>query len=157
MTPATRSHSLLGVAVEEAEVVGGGGGTPQTVNIAPAADVYFENSNKLNNNLLKVENSGNRPRVSYLRFNVSGVSGSITEAKLRLVLPAQASGGDNGSGTISVYKGSGNDAWTEASITSGNVPSQGVLLGSKNGSFGYNTTHEFTLTYERQCHFDPEA
>jgi len=119
---------------------------PVTVNIAPAADVYFENSNKLTNNVLKVENSANRPRVSYLRFNVSGVSGSITDAKLRLELPAQANGGDNGSGTISVYKGSGNDAWTEASISSGNVPSQGVLLGSKSGAFGFSTTHEFSLT-----------
>jgi len=76
----------------------------ETVNITPAEDVYFQNTRKFDNNLLRIESSS-RMRTSYLRFNLSSVRGSsVTDAKLRLIVPSRANGGDAGSGTVSVYR-----------------------------------------------------
>ncbi len=117
----------------------------QTVSINAGQDVYFQNTNKYDNRVLRVESSG-RTRTAYLRFDLSSVTGnSITNAKLRLVVPSRSNGGDNGSGTLRVHRGQGNQSWTEASILNNTKPSQAALLGSKNGRYDFGSAHEITL------------
>ena len=78
-----------------------------TFSFGPTDDAFLQGSTRFNDAYLKVEAGY---RVSYLKFNVSGLSGNVQRATLRL-----QENGDLGSGTVRVYRGShngldGNDA-----------------------------------------------
>ena len=75
-----------------------------TFSFLPTDDAYLQGTTRFNDAYLKVE-AGNR--VAYLKFNVSGLSGSVGSATLQL-----RENGDLGSGTLRVYRGSHN-SWTE--------------------------------------------
>jgi chitodextrinase len=97
---------------------GGGGGT-----FNPVADSYVDSSVPSNNygsNVkLRVDTS---PTVnSYLRFNVSGVSGSATSVTLKIFATSALSAG------FEVHA-LANDTWGETTITSANAPAAGSLL-----------------------------
>ena len=62
--------------------------------------------------------------MAYLKFNVSGLSGSVGSATLQL-----RENGDLGSGTLRVYRGSHN-SWTETSLTTANAPGENGQLGT---------------------------
>ena len=95
---------------------GGGGGTQTFI---ATADAKVSSSNP-NNNYgtaadLRVRNTGDSNAYnSYLRFNLAGLGGSITSAKLRLFV---TSGTASGGGAYLVGSG-----WTEAGITWANAP-----------------------------------
>ena len=97
---------------------GGGGGT-----FTPIADSYVDASvpstNFGSNVKLRVDTS---PIVnSYLRFDVSGVSGSVTSVTLQIYATSALSAG------FEVHA-LADDTWVESAITSANAPAAGALL-----------------------------
>jgi Fibronectin type III domain len=97
---------------------GGGGGT-----FSPSADSYVDSSapstNYGSNVKLRVDTS---PTVnSYLRFNVSGVSGSVTGVTLKVFATSNLAAG------FEVHALS-DDTWGESTINSSNAPAPGALL-----------------------------
>jgi len=114
-----------------------GGTTSQTVTLSAIDDAYIRFGNSINNSILYVE--PNNARVSYLKFNVSQVSGNITAANLRLTGSTDA-----GNGVVQVHQGTSNN-WTETNLSSANAPAIGSLLGSKSGPFSNNLNQDFTL------------
>ena len=91
----------------------------------PTDDAYLQGTTRFNDAYLKVE-AGRR--VSYLKFNVSGLSGSVGSATLQL-----RENGDLGSGTLRVYRGSHN-SWTETSLSTANAPGENGQLGTFTGA-----------------------
>ena len=97
----------VGVTVQP---VGGGGGTQ--VTFTPVADTYV-NTNSPNTNYgsrttLQVDSSPTK--IAYLRFNVTGLSGAVQSARLRLeVVDASVFGG-----TIHSIS---NNSWGEKTVT----------------------------------------
>jgi hypothetical protein len=100
---------------------------PTTFSFLPIEDAYLQGTTRYNDGHLKVE-AGNR--VSYLKFNVSGLSGTVQSAALRL-----QENGDVGSGTLRVHRGSHNN-WTETTLSSANAPVENGQLGTFTGAVG---------------------
>jgi hypothetical protein len=73
---------------------------------------------------------------SYLRFNVQGISGTITRVTLRVYANSSSSTG------YTVYAVS-NNTWTETTITYNNAPPIGSSVGSSPG-FNAGTTGVWT-------------
>jgi hypothetical protein len=99
----------------------------------PAADAYVDSANPANNygtgTTIRVDAS---PVVNtYIRFNVSGVSGTVTHASLSLYANS------NGTQGIRVYSVTDN-TWGEMSLTYNNAPPLGNLLAST-GPFAAGT------------------
>ncbi|HSD78014.1 MAG TPA: DNRLRE domain-containing protein, partial [Solirubrobacteraceae bacterium] len=122
------------VATKTAYIVvssAGGGGTAAT--FLPTADAYVQSGAPTKNygtaTSLRVRSSGPSYR-SYLTFNVSGLAGAVTSAKLRMfVTDASPDGGHVHSVSPA--------AWTEAGITFNNAP---ALATAEIGSLGSVTT-----------------
>jgi hypothetical protein len=104
-------------------------------------DAYLEGTTRFNDAYVKV---GPPDRVSYLKFNVSGVTGTVTSVKLRLTC-----NGDSGYGTLQVQKGSSN-TWTESNLSSTNRPTSAGNVGSlsrtSSAPFALGSTYEIPLT-----------
>jgi hypothetical protein len=136
-----------------AMLVGVGAG-PQTVmavtsTLAPAsaptasidADAYVkQNKPTRNYGLVDTVNvSGtDDPRKGYLRFTISGVSGSITNAVLRLFV--DDNGTKNGPQLYAT-----NNSWSETAINWNNAPLAGALIDDK-GVLAKNTWIEYNIT-----------
>ncbi len=103
---------------------GGGGGT-SSVTVSPVADSYVSAGATATNygtlTALRVDGS---PLIrSFLRFTISGLSGTVSSASLRIYAnTAQSPGFD-------VYAVASN-SWTETGITYANAPTLGAKLGS---------------------------
>jgi len=108
--------------------------------INPSADAYVNASNAARNygssSQLRTDAS---PDVrSYIRFDVSGVTGPVTAATLRIHA--------NSSSSVGVDVSEVTDTtWTEGGITYDNAPLVGTLLGSQ-GSFSGGAYFEVDLT-----------
>jgi PKD repeat protein len=107
----------------------GAGGTTTTVTLVPTADAYTDASQPAVNygksTSLRVDGS---PIVrSYLTFNLSGVSGSVTRATLRVYANSALTAGYSVGGT--------GTAWTETGLTAANAPPIGPSIGGS-GAFG---------------------
>lgn len=96
-----------------------------TTALSPVADAYADS-------IHPDKNYGTFPQMrvdaspvvkSYLRFNVSGLSGTVTKAVLRLYANSRLSVGYN------VYSVD-NNAWSESTLNFSNAPSMGAQLGS---------------------------
>jgi len=124
-------------AIASGATTGGTTTTPQTVTLSATEDAYVQGTGGINNNTLRVQQGF---RTSYIKFDVSSVTGPITSASLNLMVDT-----DNGSGTIEVNAGSSNN-WSEATLNSSNAPSKGALLGSLNKTFGAQSLQNFTLS-----------
>src|SRR4051812_42163180 len=103
-------------------------GQAATASFAPAADAYVSSAKPRSNfghiRRLRVDGS---PRLrSYIRFDVSGLSGRVTAATLTL-LPT--SDQRHGFAIRPVQRG----RWHEGAITYRNAPSMGSSLGSSGG------------------------
>ena len=103
-------------------------------NISPTADAYvrsgtYADSNHGTESALVVKNTGDpdNKRQSYLKFDLSSISGEV--ASVKLCVYGIASGGNTAS---SVY-GVDDDAWSETGITWNNKPAAaGFALSSAN-------------------------
>ncbi|AXT63607.1 T9SS C-terminal target domain-containing protein [Aquimarina sp. AD10] len=126
-------------ATVSGKTTGGNTSTPVTVDLNPVDDAYIQASNNstINNNVLYVDGTN---RVSYLKFDVSAISGTIASASLKLTGST-----DSGNGVIDVNLGT-NSNWTETNLTSANAPGKGVALGNINGPFSKDTVKDIALT-----------
>ncbi|MGI0012748.1 MAG: DUF7594 domain-containing protein [Nitrososphaera sp.] len=97
----------VGVTVQP---VGGGGGTQAT--FTPVADTYVNSSSPNTNygSRTTLQVDGSPTQITYLRFNVTGLSGVVQSARLRLEVVNPSSFG----GTI--YSMS-NNTWGETTVT----------------------------------------
>ncbi len=87
--------------------------------------------------ILRVE-EGNRE--SYLKFDLSGFTGDITEARLEMVVS-----GDPGNGTLEVFLASSSN-WTETGLNGGNKPATvGQALAAISGTHSLGQTKVWNL------------
>ena len=106
-----------------------------TVTFGPQADAYvrsdFPTANNGTSTTLRLDAS---PTIrTYVRFNVSGLSGTVTKALLRLAATSSGSGYD-------VHGGVTDNSWTETGITYANAPSFSPVLVGSTGSFAAGAT-----------------
>jgi hypothetical protein len=114
--------------------------TPSSYSLNPSADAYVNASAPDTNfgisNALRLDLD---PETSsYLRFDVGGVSGTVTRAILRVYANSGSSIGMD----VSLV---GDNSWTEAGITFNNAPAIGPLVGST-GAFPAGAYVEFDVT-----------
>ncbi|MCX7016856.1 MAG: DNRLRE domain-containing protein [Candidatus Sumerlaeota bacterium] len=113
---------------EEASATPTAGGGSGTLTFNPVADAYVSQTNAGSNfgtaAVLRVKtDSGGSGRFSFLRFVVSGVTGTVTSAKLRLY-----SVGVNMNVTANRVA---DNLWAEGGITWNNKPSLGTAIASQ--------------------------
>lgn len=96
-----------------------------TLSFEPTDDAYLAGSTRYNSEYLRVTSSS---RVSYLKFSVTGLSGTVRKATLRL-----QESGNTGSGTFRFHRGSHND-WTETTLSTATAPATDGEVGSFTGS-----------------------
>ncbi|MCG8608250.1 DNRLRE domain-containing protein, partial [bacterium] len=120
---------------------------PSTLSLAPVHDSYVR-SDRAGNNYggkgdLEIEDDAAQRR-GYLKFEVSGLGGSVQSATLRLVV---INAGDDGGGIYSVsndYATGG--PWTEGGLTWDNAPAISGTPLSSTGAVSVDDTVEFDLT-----------
>ena len=91
-----------------------------TINLTPSADSNVKNSAVSSNfgaDANFIANNANGVRVSFLRFDLSAVSGSITNVRLELTVNIASVGQ-----TFNVYGLTNGENWNEAGITWANSP-----------------------------------
>ena len=108
------------------------------VTLLPIADSYVDASNATANygTSTSLRFDGSPVVRSYLMFDLSGVSGTITKATLR-VYANTASAGYTVGGTATT--------WTETGLTAGNAPAAGPSVGSS-GAFGASSWTSVDVT-----------
>src|SRR5205085_2435008 len=99
-------------------------GSSTSVTLSPVADAYVDSSNpSLNTGTLTTLRFDGSPIVqTYLRFDLTGVSGTVTKATLRV----HANSGSTAGYTV----GGTGTSWTETGITAANAPPIGASIGS---------------------------
>jgi PKD repeat protein len=121
---------------------GGGGGGGATQTFTPVADAKVSSDNPTKNYGttvdLRVRTASTNSWNSYLKFDIAGLSGSITSATLRLYVDSGTSSGG------SIYSVS--NSWTEGGITWNNAPSIDGTPWSTVGSVSTGTWVEFDVT-----------
>jgi hypothetical protein len=114
-----------------------------TLTFTAGADARAEERNPSTNfgtsNTLEVLSSNNRSIESYIRFTVSGLSGTIQNARLRVYATSE-----NTRDGPAVYA-TGNN-WTETGITWNNRPARTGNAADNKGSIGTNTWVEYSVT-----------
>lgn len=105
----------------------------------PTEDAFTTNgTTNVNNAYIKIQNSGTQ-RVGYLKFDVSGISGTVSSVVLRLFNSTVS-----GTPQIRIYEGDSN-SWSESTITAATAPSEGLLLGSYDSTIAQNETISIDL------------
>jgi hypothetical protein len=114
------------------------GGT--TTTFVSVADAYVDSSNPTVNNgtgtTLRIDGS---PVInSYIKFNVSGLTGTVTQATLRVFANSSLSGGY-------LANGESDSTWGETTLTYSNAPAPGAQLGTS-GAVSTGTWTSVTVT-----------
>ena len=91
----------------------------------PAPDAYLQDGTRYNDNFLKVKPDS---RVSYLKFEVTGLANPVESATLQL-----QENGNTGNGTLRIFRGSHND-WTERNLSVLNAPTEDGQVGTFTGA-----------------------
>ena len=114
-----------------------------TLTFITLADARVEERNPTSNfgtsNNLQVTGSNNNQMESYIRFSVSGVSGSVQSAKLRVYSTTNAT--RNGP---AVY--AAGSSWTETGITWNNRPARTSAAFDNKGAIATSTWTDYTVT-----------
>ncbi|MBQ0978822.1 DNRLRE domain-containing protein [Micromonospora sp. M61] len=136
--------AVLVVASAAVVLTGSVAASAASVTFTPVADTYVQSDTASTNygtsTQIVVDNSP--VRRSFLRFTVSGVSGTVTGAKLRLRTISGNSGSDGG-GT---FRRMSNTTWSETGTTWNNQPTiDGATLGTV-GAVSGNTWYEVDVT-----------
>lgn len=121
--------TVMTTVVVAALLTATGPASAATSTFTAVADTYVEQGtasvNYGTSAQIVVDNSP--VRRTFLRFTVSGLSGAVTSAKLRL----RAISGNSGSGTGGTFAGVSNTSWSETGTTWNNQPAiDGPTLGS---------------------------
>ena len=105
--------------------------TPTGIVLSPVADAYVQGgsyaSTKFGTSTVlqcKTDPTADYNRQSYLRFNLSSLTGTVVAAKLRLKVQAITGSGQD---THTAYFVS-NDSWSESTLTWNNKPAAGAAL-----------------------------
>jgi Calcineurin-like phosphoesterase len=95
-----------------------------TVTLGPIADAYTDDSKATTNygTSTSLRFDGSPIVRSFLKFDLSGVAGTITKATLRVYANTASGSGYSVGGTST--------AWTETGITAANAPAVGAAVGS---------------------------
>jgi len=121
------------------------GGPSYTTTLNPVADAWFK-TEKPNNNygtstLIHCQKNATFEKQSYLKFNLSSVSGAaITSATLRMYLSVSSLGA-----TVKAYS-CADDSWTETGITWNNKPAAGTQQASCTNINAINQWYDWNLT-----------
>jgi hypothetical protein len=96
-----------------------------STTFTPNADSYVDSGSSSTNygSEPQLRADGSPTVRSYLRFNVQGLSGSVTRATLRVYANGPSSGGYD-------VRSVSNNTWGESTITYSNAPAVGSVLGS---------------------------
>ena len=106
------------------------------IEINPKDDSFLQGGSNINNDVLRLE-AGNR--VSYLKFDLSGITKNIKSIALNLTV-----GNDSGNGVINIYK-SNNVNWTENNLSVSNAPTQDDLVGTLSGNYTSGNSYSANL------------
>ncbi|MCC6799129.1 MAG: DNRLRE domain-containing protein, partial [Anaerolineae bacterium] len=121
---------------------------PGTQTFAPVADAQVKQSSPTRNygviNNLRATYSTSSQIDSYLKFDLSGLSGTVTRATLRLFFYDGGPSGGSVSLAENTYRGSGT-AWTETGVTWNNRPALLSALATA-GAVTNNTWAEYDVT-----------
>lgn len=120
---------VLVAATATALLTATGPAAAATSTFTPVADTYVQNDTPTTgygtSNQITVDNSP--VRRMFLRFTVTGVSGTVTDAKLRL----RTISGNDGSNSGGAFKLVSSNTWSETGTTWNNQPAiDGASLGS---------------------------
>lgn len=132
---ATRTSTATATPTRTNTVVPGA-----SITFVPVADSYInEGSSTTNYGTLSLLRMDASPVLrSYLRFDVQGVSGTVTRATLRFYANSASSQGCQASSV-------GDNTWTETTINFNNAPPAGAALGSVD-TFATGTWVEIDVT-----------
>jgi hypothetical protein len=111
-----------------------------TATFVPVADAFVDSANP-NTNYGKATNlrvDGSPVVNSYLRFNVQGVTGTITKVTLKVYANSSQSRGYD-------VHGVADTTWAESSLTYNNAPTMGAVAGSS-GAVSANTWTSVDVT-----------
>ncbi|MFI7606516.1 DNRLRE domain-containing protein [Micromonospora sp. NPDC049366] len=125
-------------------VTGATSASAATLTFTPTADTYVQSDTASTNygTSTQIVVDDSPVRRLFLRFSVSGVSGTVTSAKLRL----RAISGNSGSATGGTVRAMSNTTWSETGTTWNNQPSiDGATLGSI-GAISANGWYEVDVT-----------
>jgi hypothetical protein len=115
--------------------------TATTLTFSPEADTYVDNTTPSTNfgsgGTLKVDTSPSI-RNAYLRFTISGVSGTVQAAKLRLFSVDATTNGPQVFAT--------SNTWTESGLTWNNQPGSSGTPSDDKAAIGTNVFVEFDVT-----------
>ncbi|MEV0005118.1 DNRLRE domain-containing protein [Micromonospora sp. NPDC050980] len=143
--PVTLSAAAVLVAASAAAVLtGSGAASAASVTFTPVADTYVQSDTAGTNygTATQIVVDTSPTRRMFLRFTVSGVSGTVTSAKLRL----RTISGNNGSDVGGTVRAMSSTSWSETGTTWNNQPAvDGATLGSI-GSVGPGTWYEVDVT-----------
>lgn len=120
----------------------GGGGAPVVLTFTPTADARVREGNPTGNygtdTVLRARGASTDDYRSYLRFDVTGASGSVTKATLRLwVTDGSPQGG---------IAWTTSNSWTETGITWANMPALGAAPLGAAGASVAGTWSEIDVT-----------
>jgi hypothetical protein len=109
---------------------GGVGAATSTVSFGASADAYIaqNHSNTNYGTATKLKVDGSPIQQSYLRFDVQGLSGTVTRAVLRLTAAS-------GSATGYAVRFVASNSWGEKTITFANAPPASAAVTASSGSF----------------------
>jgi len=134
------------VSISQAAGTGGGGTTPQTLNFLPTDDAYVSQEEPTRNfgsaSTLRVRYGR---LTSYMRFNVTGVTGTVTKAVIRMYVIEDSAEGGKCFQVANTYRSSAT-AWVEGGITYNNAPTIGTTALCGLGSVKIGTWVEHDVT-----------
>lgn len=142
--PTVALGAVAALLTTTAVVVGAGPASAAGVTFTPVADTYVQSDTATTNygtsTQLVVDNSP--VRRLFLRFTVSGVSGTVTSARLRL----RTISGNSGSDAGGTFRAMSNTTWSETGTTWNNQPAlDGAPLGAI-GAVGADSWYEVDVT-----------
>jgi len=109
----------------------------QETILFPIEDAYIGNDKCYDNSNLRVEHS-EKQKISYLKFNLSDVSGKISSAKLRLTSTTY------GKGVFNVHLANKTD-WKETTLDNSNKPIATKILGAYKGKVKNGEAYSWEL------------
>jgi len=112
----------------------------RTTTFGPAEDAYVQSGKGYNQQIIRLDEDN---RTSYLLFDLSPIDeigGYVTDATLEFTI-----NGDEGSGTINVYKGISSE-WTETNLVEGTAPDIDIILGNLIKEYKIGSTEEIPLS-----------
>ncbi len=115
--------------------------TPGTFTFTPVADTFVSSANTSTNygTATQIRIDGSPVVNSYLRFNVTGLTGSVATATLRLYANSSASTGGQ-------VRGVANNTWGETTITFGNAPAPSGTVSGATGPFNTGSWASVSIT-----------